>query len=64
MSWTKLGICTVLADPWPEYLKSGSISSGMTFIPRSLAPGMTISRMSRPRIASSGARKLVTLVLR
>ena len=64
MYWTRFGICTVLADPCPAYLNSGSISSGITFIPRARAPGMTISSMSRSRMASSVARKLVMDVLR
>ena len=64
MYWTRLGICTVLADPWPAYLKSGSMSSGITFMPRARQPGMTISSMSRPRMDSSGARKSVIEVLR
>jgi len=58
-----LGIMTVLADPCPAYLKRGSIISGMIFIPRSRAAGMTISRMSLPSISGSVARKFRIKVL-
>ncbi len=35
-----LGMSTAAAEPWPAYLNSGSMNSGITFIPRALALGI------------------------
>ena len=43
-----IGNRTAAAEPWPAYLNSGSMNSGMTFMPRALALGTTSSRMSWP----------------